>query len=102
MVLASVGYRTPVLRMRSQWTEKSSGGQPDPVAGDQIRKAVNGEVNVKIFPGRNPGKDKENPSLLHSSAIELVVKPAVLSRRTAICHSARFNSNSHIRICQED
>ena len=71
VVLATVGHSAPVLKMSSQWTENTPGGQVDLWWADQIREATNGEVDIKIFWEGALGKGKENLGLIQSGAIEL-------------------------------
>ncbi len=60
-----------MLKMSSQWTENTPGGQVDLWWADQIREATNGEVNIKIFWEGQLGKGKENLGLIQEGAIEL-------------------------------
>ena len=71
MVLASVGYSAPVLKMSSQWTENTPGGQVDLWWANEIKERTNGEINIKIFWEGALGKGKENLGLIQSGAIEL-------------------------------
>ena len=71
MVLASVGYSAPVLKMSSQWTENTPGGQVDLWGANEIKERTNGEINIKIFWEGALGKGKENLGLIQSGAIEL-------------------------------
>ncbi len=60
-----------MLKMSSQWTENTPGGQVDLWWADQIREQTNGEVNIKIFWEGQLGKGKENLGLIQEGAIEL-------------------------------
>lgn len=60
-----------MLKMSSQWTENTPGGQVDIWWADQIRERTNGEVDIKIFWEGQLGKGKENLGLIQQGAIEL-------------------------------
>ena len=60
-----------MLKMSSQWTENTPGGQVDLWWADQIRERTNGEVDIKIFWEGQLGKGKENLGLIQEGAIEL-------------------------------
>ncbi len=60
-----------MLKMSSQWTENTPGGQVDIWWADQIRDQTNGEIDIKIFWEGALGKAKENLGLIQQRAIEL-------------------------------
>ena len=60
-----------MLKMSSQWTENTPGGQVDIWWADQIRERTNGEIDIKIFWEGQLGKGKENLGLIQQGAIEL-------------------------------
>ena len=69
--LASSVSSAQMLKMSSQWTENTPGGQVDLWWADQIRERTNGEVDIKIFWEGALGKGKENLGLIQTGAIEL-------------------------------
>ncbi len=71
MMLTTVGHAAPVLKMSSQWTENTPGGQVDLWWANEIKERTNGEVDIKIFWEGALGKGKENLGLIQSGAIEL-------------------------------
>lgn len=71
MFIASTSYSASVLKMSSQWTENTPGGQVDIWWANEIRERTNGEVDIKIFWEGALGKAKENLGLIQQGAIEL-------------------------------
>ncbi len=71
MLFVAANANADVLKMSSQWTENTPGGQVDIWWADQIREATNGEVDIKIFWEGALGKGKENLGLIQQRAIEL-------------------------------
>ncbi len=71
LLFVSVNASGQMLKMSSQWTENTPGGQVDIWWADQIREATNGEIDIKIFWEGQLGKGKENLGLIQGGAIEL-------------------------------
>ena len=71
LLFATGSTSAQMLKMSSQWTENTPGGQVDIWWADQIRERTNGEVDIKIFWEGQLGKGKENLGLIQEGAIEL-------------------------------
>ena len=70
-VLTANTASAQMLKMSSQWTENTPGGQVDVWWANEIEKRTNGEVKIKIFWEGALGKAKENLGLIQQGAIEL-------------------------------
>ena len=69
--LAPNAHSAQTLKMSSQWTENTPGGQVDIWWANEIEARTNGEVKIKIFWEGALGKAKENLGLIQGGAIEL-------------------------------
>ncbi len=71
VIVAPGSVSAQMLKMSSQWTENTPGGQVDIWWAEEIEKRTNGEVKIKIFWEGALGKAKENLGLIQTGAIEL-------------------------------
>jgi TRAP-type C4-dicarboxylate transport system substrate-binding protein len=70
-ILSANGFAKTVLKCSSQWTQYQTGSKIAQWFADEIKKATNGEVEIKIFYSQALAKAGENLGLLRSGAIDM-------------------------------
>ena len=71
LVLSTNVFAKKVLKCSSQWTQYQTGSKIAQWFADEIKKATNGEVEIKIYWSQALAKAGENLSLLRSGAIDM-------------------------------
>lgn len=71
LFLSTNVYAKTVLKLSSQWTQTQTGSKITQWFADEVKKATNGEVEIKIFWSQALAKAGENLSLLRSGAIDM-------------------------------
>ena len=71
LAFSANGFAKTVLKCSSQWTQNQTGSKVAQWFADEIKKATNGEIEIKIYWSQALAKAGENLSLLRSGAIDM-------------------------------
>ena len=71
LVFSANGFAKTVLKLSSQFNQSHTGAKITQGFADEIKKATNGEVEIKIFHSQALAKAGENLSLMRSGAIDM-------------------------------